>query len=276
MRNYARYQTVAGGALTLATYLSGMAYGNYKMQRLRPRYGRYGRRNGKYKKETRMQRWQPRKIPRVSFRRGNIASYGAMKPELKWYDTTVAVNSTVNLVSASAGSVSFNTVPQGTGQNQRIGNRIICRSIQCRGYIEVAGVVSTTSASFGNVFRIMIVVDHQSNSTNAAGSEILEDANNANSYRNLLTSQRFTVLWDKIINFNANSITSDGSVGERMSVDNRRPLAYFKKMNMVVQYDGTTADTASISTNNMQIYLMSQDSGPVCTLSLDVRLRYTG
>ncbi len=213
--------------------------------------------------------------PRKKIKSGKL--YGATaKKELKFYDTSTTKALTTTMANVfSATAITMNTIPQGSTQVTRIGNEAIIKKIQVRGYLQFHGVHGTTLNGQTNMARIMIVVDHQPNGAILPAGDILESTTQVSSMRNLDTSNRITVLYDKTFAANLNTAYR-GTVGSIASSDMHIPFSFFKTLNMKTQYDGTTQDIASIATNSIICYAMIEDAAAACTIELVTRARYTG
>lgn len=79
------------------------------------------------------------------------------------------------------------TIPQGTSVNQRVGKKIVYKSLQCRGYVH-----NDTTAVY-NDCAIIIVYDRQPTGSLPAITDILDTAN-AISFNNDANSDRFKIL----------------------------------------------------------------------------------
>lgn len=88
----------------------------------------------------------------------------------------------------TTGSVTLlNTVAQGAGTSQRIGKRIVLKSLQARGF------VSNKAGSFYNDCAVLIVYDSKPIGTLPAVTDILNTASSA-SFNNDANAQRFRIL----------------------------------------------------------------------------------
>lgn len=103
--------------------------------------------------------------------------------ELGFVDTGVGTFS----LDTTGGVTLLNTVPQGAGTIQRIGKKIMLKSLQCRGR-----VANNITATF-NDCAILIVYDRRPNGTLPAVTDILNAATSI-SFNNDGNSGRFTVL----------------------------------------------------------------------------------
>lgn len=96
----------------------------------------------------------------------------------------------------------LNGIVQGTDINQRIGRKIILRSIFLRAYVYVEPAVNPTSPllAAAQVGRIMLVWDRQANATTPAVTDILQTVA-VNAQLNLANRDRFVILKEKMFAF---------------------------------------------------------------------------
>lgn len=184
------------------------------------------------------------------------------RDELKFVDTTVSglatIGGTVNLL---------NGVTQGTDYNNRIGRKFTMKSLMVRigiSYGNVAGVGST-----GNIIRILVVYDAQTNTVTPAVTDVLQSANYL-SPMNLNNRDRFKILSDKWWNtdafvFAAGAITN-GTFTPQME-------KYYKKINLETQNGGTNNLVGSITTGGVFLIVISGGAGNL--VDVYTRVRYT-
>jgi len=135
-------------------------------------------------------------------------------PEKKYFDCLVAAaaieNDEETRCAADCGFSSGITpitgsaaagIAQGAGAQNRIGAKIGITSFSSRIQL-VQAMVSGSAAAVTNAptqFRVMLVIDKQSNGSLAATSSILDDTlSQALAHRNLANTARFRVLYDKV------------------------------------------------------------------------------
>jgi len=88
----------------------------------------------------------------------------------------------------TTGSVTLlNTVPQGTSVNQRVGKKVVLKSLQCRGNLQNGSTANSNDVAF------MIVYDKRPTGALPAVTDILTSATST-SMNNDANSGRFTVL----------------------------------------------------------------------------------
>lgn len=168
---------------------------------------------------------------------------------------------------ASAGSVAlYNGVAQGTDFTNRIGRKVIVKSIHFKAWVSPA----TSTDSPGDICRLMLVWDKQANSAAPAVTDILTTADPFSGV-NLNNRDRFKVMYDRRVSMNpavyaANVITG----GNPITVYREK----FIKCNQEVIFSGTGATVASIQTGSL--YLLFIDlNGTLSLLTHYCRVRFS-
>lgn len=160
--------------------------------------------------------------------------------ELKVIDTAAATyqcdtGGTIALISG---------VTTGTDFTNRIGRKIIIKSIQLRGL-----VLPEDDETSNTIARVMLVHDLQTNAALPNITDVL-DTNNANSFMNLSNRDRFRVLMDKIMPMGRVS-TGVGVVfsnGKNTYIVNK-----YKKVRIEEIFSGTTNAIGSIASGSVYI-----------------------
>jgi len=189
---------------------------------------------------------------------------------------------------------------QNAGSSGRVGSKISIDSISIRLTAKAPGYVGTTSQpSSQYVFRLMVVLDKQPNGTIAdiSGTDTAiltstttggighTDVNDFSLFqRNLSSSSRYTVLYDKI-----HSMTPDlgfavlaGPAYQYKVPGIQKSIVINKKFKKPILREfvtgGTTGTAAEVNKNQFLMLLMPCsvfDAGSSVSLSGDVRFRYT-
>ncbi len=135
---------------------------------------------------------QPRQRPlpqRLRYRSQQLRA--AQKQELKFHDVDIddAVIATgMNVQTALL------TIPEGVGEEQRIGRRLTITNILWRYTVTLP--FTTLQAETSDVVRVMLIKDQQANGALPANTDLLE-SDDFQSFNNLSNSKRFSVLMDK-------------------------------------------------------------------------------
>lgn len=203
--------------------------------------------------------------PRAPLRTGGF--YGTYnrrgRDELKFIDANV------DGASPATGAVFLmNGITQGTDYNQRIGRKVMLKSIFCRWTINVVPANLTLQ---GDVVRLMIVYDAQANGAAPAITDILQIAE-FDSPMNLNNRDRFKVLHDKFHTMWANTFAA-GAGGIINGTAIPKFSQKYIKCNMEEIFGGTGNTIGSIQTGSLYFLTISQNE--VSGVSLYSRVRYT-
>lgn len=165
------------------------------------------------------------------------------KPERKYKDTTIAVNTfqAFPAVAPAVGYILLNDIAQGFSETTRVGNKITIKSIQwvisC--YVNGAcGRATTIPVDF------KIFIDTQANGANPGATD-LETAN-LPTLLNLANRKRFIVIKHKIMTFAPQ--LGGASVAAHPSTMTWKG---YKRMNLDVIYKSAGAGIADIATNSL-------------------------
>lgn len=188
-------------------------------------------------------------------------------PEYKYFDTNsgnVAVGANTWTLLGDNG---LNMTVVGTGAENRIGRRIIIKSLvvnfTCQ---QTAGTTATVAGiSKDEVFRIAIVQDKQCNGAMPVGNTIWNLDNCTSAQINMANSKRFVILKEFIVrmenvpmstsywNTNTNAFVQGYAWGET-----KKMWRYYKKLNIRIDYATTPGGTITdVRSNNLLIYANS-------------------
>lgn len=183
------------------------------------------------------------------------------RDELKVVDVTAAG------AVAAAGTVTLlNGISQGTDYNNRIGRKVIIKSLLFNLDLQPN---ATASIPIGDFVRVLVVYDCQTNSAAPVVSDILQGGT-YNSPMNLTNRDRFKVLIDKRVSVGGVTYTA-GAITSGMFMP--RTIHVFKKMSMEMIFSGTGATVGSISTGGIFLILLDE-IGAIVNSNLYSRIRY--
>lgn len=194
--------------------------------------------------------------PRTVLRTGGLLPYPS-NIERKFLDTAI-----VDDVSTTASITALNAMNSGTTASNRIGRRILMKSLQVRALIEREDPASTTAEHM----RMMVVYDRQANGALPAITDILVTAS-VEALRNMANVGRFFVLFDEFID------VSTAAGGRSQQSFNK-----FVKFNLPVFYNAGIAGTvADIATGSLlMVYVGNRAAGvDDINVSMNCRLRFT-
>jgi len=164
-------------------------------------------------------------------------------------------------------------ITRGTGPNQRIGNRIILRTIQFRGSI----TSSANSSGYTNHIRVLLVWDKQTNGSLASAGDVIAssdaatDTSNWTSYNNMDNIGRFKIIYDRLFRTTSQTLTIAGTASAPVTLN----FNIYKKCYIPIEYDisGTNGTIDEVKSNSVFALFFSEwDDGATALFS--VRLRY--
>ncbi len=163
------------------------------------------------------------------------------------------------------------TIPEGVGEEQRIGRSITVTNIGW--HFTVKLLATTDEAATADHCRVMLVQDKQANGALAANTDVL-DTSDVFSFNNLANSKRFRTLMDRNYSLSAQSGGTSGAgidqFGEQIIYD-----SFYKECNIPIEYnnDATTGVIGTITSNNIIVLVGTQ--GGFCKFDSIIRFRYT-
>jgi len=202
------------------------------------------------------------RAPRRATVKGAIAPYGG-RVELKYVDTASA-----NYACDTTGSVTcLNLLAVGDDNTSRDGRQVTIKSVQIRGYL-----YPTDPNTAPHLCRVLLVWDNASNSgTIATVAQILESATSM-AFPNVNNANRFTILHDHVIPQGTLQTTATQTYNAAVVPD----LGFYKRIDQVTQYSGTTAAIGSIQNGALLLVTVGDmtsgsTNGSIATISARVR-----
>lgn len=157
-----------------------------------------------------------------------------VQQELKFVDSTLS-----NLACDTTGSVTaLNLLAVGDDNTTRDGRQVTIKSVQIKGLI--APIDNDINS---NISRVLLVWDNAVNSGSIATIAQILTAATGTAFPLVDNANRFTILWDYRFAMGAAVSTATQAQVFTPSVGN---ADYYKKLNLVTQYSGTTAAIGSI------------------------------
>lgn len=179
---------------------------------------------------------------------------------------TVDVDTTSKTLENTATVTLLNGIATGTDFTDRIGRKVVLKSLYFRW-----AIVAIDQTVTDNSVRFAIVYDAQTNGTAPAWLDVFKE-NSALSQLNLNNRDRFQVLYDKFYQmpYAANTATQAVAFGQTVKSGKK-----FKPLKHEMVFGGTTAAVASIQTGS--IYLLTYGSASAAngsTLAFSSRIRF--
>ena len=229
----------------------------YSSKDFMPKRGRDG--NGASYKRTRSYgKFRKGYDRRVGYYHG-----GRARREKKFWDLEF-VRGALN----TAGTIedSINEIPQGAGENQRIGRLAIIKNIGMRYTITNGG---STGAGEAFSVRVMLVLDTQANGAAAAVTDILDGAN-FQDWNNLVNKGRFIVLMDRIHNVQP----TPGSGNAVATGNSAHSFEFHKKCSIPIEFSAATGAMTEIKSNNLLLLDIQDNTVQSTGIKYNIRLRF--
>lgn len=195
-----------------------------------------------------------------------------MNQELKFHDIDVD-DSAIATTGTILNSGSVNLIAQGTEEDQRIGRKVVIKSINWRGTLVVpsSSAASTVPLGITDTVRIIMYIDKQCNGATATVTDILATAN-YQSFNNLSNKERFRTLFDRTFDCMPSGIGGDGTTNTAGA--SAQSFSFYHKCNLPIEFSATAGALTEIRSNNIGVLAISRD-GSTVTLDSKVRLRFT-
>lgn len=169
-------------------------------------------------------------------------------------------------VADTTGTVTLlNGTAAGTDFTDRIGRKIVMKSLFIRGLVNPVDAVTNHTLA-----RMIVVYDMQTNGAAPTVTDVLKSATSV-SQLNMNNRDRFRVLLDK--QFQIGKI-DDTATQAAQGSPTIHQIKKYKRLNLDVLYNGTTAAVASIATGSVYLITIGNQAagaGGVFTLSSRIR-----
>ncbi len=173
--------------------------------------------------------------------------------EYKLIDT-----STTTAILSGGNIVGLNYIGQGDTNITRTGNQIKIVSILFKYFIGINPAATNTTV------RIMLVIDKQTNAAQAAQSDLLEDSTGQGAIVSPIQIDnkfRFNIIYNRVHQMSIS--------GKQNTYSNR----YIKK-ELKIRYNGSGSTVASVTSNNLLLFMWSDESSNTPTIESHIRLRF--
>jgi len=177
------------------------------------------------------------------------------------------VDSSLTTNTTTTGTINLmNGIGAGTDITQRVGRKATMKSVMLRYFINA---LTTTSATQGDVVRVMLVLDMQTNGALPAVGDILQTVA-LNSALNLNNRDRFKILYDHWVTMNANTYTAGALVAGSPTI---KHLKVYKKISSDIIFSGTANTIGSIATGGLYLVTVSAVN-LVSNIAAETRVRF--
>lgn len=189
--------------------------------------------------------------------------------ELKFHDVDLD-----DAVVATGGTITptINIIVQGITEKQRIGRKTTIRVIQWRYDIDLPIASNQADLPQGDIVRVMLYVDKQTNGATAAVTDILETAD-YQAFRNLNNTGRFWILMDKTHSINRRVAMTDGTNTAQSPEVVTGTFTFFKNVTIPIEFSAELGIITEIRSNNLGVLLISREG--TAGFESKFRLRYS-
>jgi len=181
----------------------------------------------------------------------------------------------------TTGSITLLADPQvGADMNQRIGRKILLKSVYIRGYVRTEAATSTLPLvnTIGQMGRFIIFADLQPNGAAPAVTALLKEASPA-SQLNIDNRDRFKVYCDREFIFDPYGASTTATQTYLSCTNQIRAIKKFKKINLEMIFNatngGTIADVNSGALYMLWIGNVAAGTNTNMSASLSTRVRYS-
>ena len=184
-------------------------------------------------------------------------------------------------ISNSGPAVVSNTlvgIPQGTGEQERIGRKCTITNMHFRllfTSVDLQASNLTAATLAHDDVRVIVYLDKQANGAQINGNDLL-DADGIFEFRNLANSKRFKVLKDITFVFNETVIGAGNGTANDSHVVHKDKLVKFSLRTYIpIEYDSTLGALTEIRSNNIGLIVWTRAGGRVfLSTSSRVRVRF--
>lgn len=215
-----------------------------------------------------------RVVPGFTRRAGFYGKYNLPggNGELKYLETVLQHTPTVDaLLEYPSTGPCPNNIPTGTGPSQRIGRKVVVKSIWMRGTVRLlaTNIVSQTIKD-DDTFVLILILDKQANGAPASAGDVFTSAATADRFPRLDQSDRFQVLRTIKRKLTIPNQSPGGGQVNRASAT----LDFYHKCNIPIEFSSTTGATAEIKSNNLFWLCGGSFAGTFMQMDAVSRIRY--
>lgn len=197
---------------------------------------------------------------------------GDSMPEMKYLDTALTWScDTTGEVTAPC----LNIIPQGVGENQRVGRKVVVRSIGIKGL-----VVPLNTSVDPSLIKIQVILDTQANGTAptfGGSADSIWESNSIHSWRNPDNAARFKVIKEFDLKPTVTAAYFNSSTTTEKRLTNILRVEWFKKCFIPIEYDSvlTTGALTTVRSNNLLITCINSANDDQYNFTGIARIRYT-
>ncbi len=199
---------------------------------------------------------------------GYYGRFAGNKGELKFLDTSIA---DANIAGGWQLQTNPVLIAQGVTESQRVGRKCTLKSLNWRGTLVRA---EGANSNLADITRICVVWDKQANGAAPTEDTIWNDGSDVNSFRNLVNSSRYQVLFDKVVTMGAaQGGTSGDGTTENVGSWNTQ-FNFYKECNIPMEFSSTTGAITEHRTNSIAVITRTR-AGTAVVLASTFRVRFS-
>lgn len=189
-------------------------------------------------------------------------SRGSHPKELKFFDSSLGLSAVDQ--TAEVGSFLLQ-ITTGDTESTRDSRWITIKSIQVNGSATFAPAAGATGVAIVDLWCIQ---DTQANGAMPVFTDIFDNANCRQAFREIQYAQRFKVLKHWVLTFNP-------AAGATTAYNNViRPISWYKKCAIPIQYNSTAGAITEMPGNNIFFAAGSTTADDTVTITASVRFRF--
>lgn len=200
---------------------------------------------------------------------GRFRKVSGRRTEMKFVDTNIHSAAAPAVLGFNGGTTgtSLNLLSQGASANQRIGRKIVAKSVRCHVAITreaKSDVAVALNVQEGIPVRVCLVLDRQTNGIAAQWQDVFDT--NADAipphlvHQKISTNQRFRILYDKTMVINPADFVAYDSTGIKLSCGGvYKTVKLGAKLNLPIEFDGldATASINNVRSNGLLLFVMA-------------------
>jgi hypothetical protein len=208
---------------------------------------------------------------------------GWINRELKYYD--INTNAVIPTGAGNAHTVDPPTqlclfAPvQGSGQSNRDGNLATVYEVEVSGKIVFEGTLAGTLPPPTQYVRIMLLLDRQTNGTQATGGDVLEIPPapfDINSFERLENSERFWLIKDRYFTPRNSSMTQNGGANySSMIIEEPFRMKHRFTLGLKTRFLSNAGTIADIKDNSLHVFALATPN-TANQLIYSTRVRFAG
>lgn len=202
---------------------------------------------------------------------GQFGRFTGRDAELKYLDTTLSIAFPQALTaSTTAGTGGVNLIPQNSTASGRTGRLVVLKSIQLRGFVQMAASALDDSTCAVMAY-LWLVLDTQANGAYPTAANVFTGTVGASCLQNIDNSQRFKVLKKFVFPM----IPAAGAA--TLWNNTMKPVSFYTKCSIPIDIDNTDGAIGGIRTNNVCMVFGTDGNLATapCTFSGNCRVRYS-